>query len=328
MLKRLQIFLGPRNFRLLLGLLAVTGLASLALTALGGDQGWATALQTLLLLVFLVGAAGLILSRLPSEERKRWLGVALPSLLAMVIGTLVAPQFSGLFVGAGLGWIVAGLFIFRSAGSGHVKAAVKAMRKSDYAAAIAAMNAQIAAEPRAAEHYRFRAELHRLADRLPSAREDYRRMIELEPRSAVAHNGLAEVELQAGRYQQARAAARKAQQLAPDEWVAAYNLGMIEDRLQDSPAVISHIETALAAKMPDSRHRLLAHLYLWRAHTRLADAVAADAAVDSLRRERAGQEEWQVIMSADEAKALRAVLEDDIEQARRLIAGEPVSIAG
>ncbi|MCY4464256.1 MAG: tetratricopeptide repeat protein [Chloroflexi bacterium] len=326
MLKRLQIFLGPRNFRLLLGLLAATGLASLALTAAGGDQEWATALQTLLLLVFLLGAAGLFLSRLPSEERKRWLGVALPSLLAMVIGTLVAPQLSGLFVGAGLGWIVAGIFIFRSAGPGHVKAAVKAMRKRDYAAAIAAMNAQINEEPRAAEHYRFRAELHRLADRLPAARKDYRTMIELEPGSAVAQNGLAEVELQAGRYQQAREAARKAQELAPDEWVAAYNLGMIEDRLRDSPAVIRHIESALAAKMPDSRHRLLAHLYLWRAHRRLDDVAAAETALASLRRERAGQEEWQVIMSADEAKALRAVLKDDIEQARQLIAGEPVSI--
>ena len=328
MLKRLQIFLGPRNFRLLLGLLAVTGLASLALTVVGGDQEWATALQTLLLLVFLFGAAGLILSRLPGEERKRWLGVALPALLAMLIGALVAPQLSGLFVGAGLGWIVAGLFIFRSTGSGHVKAAVKAMRKRDYASAIAAMDAQIKAEPRDVQHYRFRAELHRLADKLPAARRDYRRMIELEPESAVAHNGLAEVELQAGRYEQAREAAMKAQELAPDEWVAAYNLGMIEDRLQDSHAVIRHIEAALAAKMPDSRHRLLAHLYLWRAHRQLDDVVAAEAALASLQRERAGQEEWQVIMSADEAKALRAVLQDDIEQARQLIAGESLSSLG
>ena len=35
-------------------------------------------------------------------------------------------------------------------------------------------------------------------------------------------------------------------------------------------------------------------------------------------------EEWQVIMSADEAQALRDVLREDIEQARRLIEGEPV----
>ncbi len=327
MLRRLRIFLGPRNFRLLLGLLAATGLASLVLTAVG-DQAWATALQTLLLLAFLVGAAGLFLSRLPAEERKRWLGVALPALLAMWISSLVAPQLSGLVVGAGLGWIVAGIFIFRRTGSGYVKTAIKAMRKRDYAAAIASMDAQINEEPRAAEHYRFRAELQRLADKLPAARRDYQRMIELEAGSAVAHNGLAEVELQAGRYEHARAAARQAQALAPDEWVAAYNLGMIEDRLQDSRAVIHHIEAALAAKIPDSRHRLLAHLYLWRAHTRLGAADAAEAALVALRRERAGQEEWQVIMSADEAKALRAVLEDDIEQARRLIAGEPVSLAG
>ncbi|MCY4145507.1 MAG: hypothetical protein OXF90_03490, partial [Chloroflexi bacterium] len=79
---------------------------------------------------------------------------------------------------------------------------------------------------------------------------------------------------------------------------------------------------------PDGRHGVLAHLYLWRAHTRLEDVPAAQAAQASLRRERRGQEEWQVIISADEAKALRAVLEKDIEQARRLIAGEPVSLSG
>ena len=37
-------------------------------------------------------------------------------------------------------------------------------------------------------------------------------------------------------------------------------------------------------------------------------------------------EEWHLIMSADEAQALRDVLSDDIEQARRLIEGERVRI--
>ena len=322
MLTRLQIMLGPRNYRALLALLAITGLGSLALSLFGEDYALVTALQTLLLLVFLLGAAWLFLSRLPSEERKRWFGVSLPALLAMLTGSMLAPHLSGLFIGAGLGWIVAGIFIFRRAGPPHVKAAVKAMRKGDYAAAIAAMTAQIKAEPRVAEHLRFRAELHRLAGDLAAARRDYRHMLELQPQSAIAHNGLAEVELQAGRYQQARAAASQAQELAPDEWVASYNLGMIEDRLRDSDAVISHLQRALAQKIPDSRHRLLANVYLWRAYSRLDDDAAAAAALAALRRERAGLEEWTVIMSADEAQALRAVLSDDIDLARRLIAGE------
>ena len=322
MIARAQIFLGPRNFRILLGLLAVTGLASLALSALAGDAPWATALQTVLLLVFVVGAAWLVLSRLPPDERKRWLGVLIPSLIAMLIGIFAVPQLSGLFIGAGAGWIVAGIFIFRSAGPRHVKTAVKHMRKGELADAIAAMDAQLVEEPDKPEHYRFRAELHRLAGHLKSARKDYRHMIALDDTSAVAHNGLAEVELQAGRLKQAHEAAVHALELAPDEWVAAYNLGMIEDRLGESDSVIRHIKAALAAEIPESRHRLLARLYLWRAHSRLQDATGARNARESLLRERVGLEEWQIIIKAEEATALRAVLADDIEQARRLIMDE------
>lgn len=325
MLKRMQIFLGPRNFRALISLLAITGLASLALNIVADTSDLAPALQTLLLLVFIVGAAYLVMARLPSEERKRWLAVILPSILVMGIGSLAAPHASGLFLGAGLGWMVAGIFIFRNAGGPRrYKAAVKAMRKGDYRAAVAEMTAQIKDEPKRAEHYRFRAELHRLSGDLKSARRDYTRMTELAADSAVAYNGLAEVELQAGRFAAARQAAQIAQKLAPEEWVAAYNLGMIEDRLADHAAVIHHLTRALELKIPDSRHRLLAHLYLNRAYHGLGERDAAARALEALKSERAGLEEWQVIMSADEAQALRDVLKDDIESARRLIEGQPV----
>lgn len=326
MLKRFQIFLGPRRFRAFLVLLAITGLASLALNAIANWSDAATALQTLLLLVFLAGATYLIMSRLPSEERKRWLAVILPSVLVIVIGSLIAPQLAGMFVGAGIGWIVAGIFIFRNIGGPrNYKTAVKAMRKGDYESAIAAITTQIKQEPRRAEHYRFRAELHRLSGNLKSARRDYLKMAELDAHSAVAWNGLAEVELQAGRYQQALQAASQAHALAPDEWVAAYNLGMIEDRLGDYAAAICHLTNALELNIPDSRHRLLAHLYLRRAYLGLADNDAADKALIALKREGSGLEEWHLIMSADEAQALRDVLSDDIEQARRLIEGQRVA---
>ncbi len=324
MLKRMQIFFGPRNFRAFVGLLAITGLASLALNVFSDASDLVPALQTMLLLIFIVGAAWLVMSRLPTEERKRWLAVILPSILVMGIGSLALPQAAGLFVGAGLGWMVAGIFIFRNIGGPRsYKAAVKAMRKGDYQTAVAEMTAQIKQEPKCAEHYRFRAELHRLSGDLKSARRDYSRMTELDADSAVAHNGLAEVELQAGRFDAARQAAQIAQQLAPDEWVTAYNLGMIEDRLADHAAVAGHLTTALELKIPDSRHRLLAHLYLYRAHRGLDKRGAAATALEAMKSERAGLEEWQVIMSADEAQALRDVLTDDIESARRLIEGEP-----
>ncbi len=325
MLKRFEIFLGPRRFRAFIALLALTGLGSLVLNAASGSSEIVTALQTALLLIFVVGATYLILSRLPGEEQKRWLAVIVPSLLVMTIGSLALPAFTGVFVGAGLGWIVAGIFIFRRIGGPrNYKTAVKAMRKGEYKRAIAAMTAQIKEEPAHAEHYRFRAELQRLAGDMKSARRDYRRMIELDADSAIAHNGLAEVELQAERYPEARRAAQRARELAPNEWVAAYNLGMIEDRLQDSEAVVYHLQKALGLKIPDSRHRLLTHLYLWRAYRRLADGGAAENALAALRKERAGLEEWQVIMSADEAKALRDVLAEDVEQARKLIESKSI----
>ena len=328
MLKRMQIFLGPRNFRAFVALLVITGLASLALSVFADASDLAPALQTLLLLVFIVGAAGLVLARLPAEERVRWLAVILPSLLVMTIGALAAPHAAGLFLGAGLGWMVAGIFIFRNTGGPRsYKAAVKAMRKRDYATAVAEMTAQIKAEPERAEHYRFRAELHRLSGDLKAARRDYTRMTELDVDSAVAWNGLAEVELQAGRFEAARQAGQIAGQLSPEEWVAAYNLGMIEDRLADYEAVTRHLTRALELKIPDSRHRLLAHLYLNRAYHALGNRDAADRALAALKSERAGLEEWQVIMSADEAQALRDVLKDDIDLARRLIDGEPVEAA-
>lgn len=327
MLKRFEIFLGPRRFRLFIALLAVTGLISLALNAITEGSGIVTTIQTALLVVFVVGAAHLVLSRLPVEERKRWLAVIVPSILVMVIGSLAAPALAGAFVGAGLGWMIAGIFIFRNIrGPKNYKAAVKAMRKGDYEEAIAAMTAQITEESSVPEHYRFRAELYRLSGDLKAARRDYQRMSELDASSAVAFNGLAEVELQAGSYENARQAAELAHELAPEEWVAAYNLGMIDDRLQDSEAVIRHLNTALALKIPDSRHRLLTHLYLWRAYRRLDNDGAAETAAAALRRERAGLEEWQVIMSAKEAQALREVLSEDIEEARQLIEREAVGV--
>ncbi len=329
MIQRLRIFLGPRHFRALMALLAGTGLASLALQLLFLEATWLPALQMALALTFVTGAAALILSRLPVDERKRWLAIIVPAALAIIIGSLAAPQWTGLFVGGGLGWMVAGVFIFRDAGmSRSYRRAVKAMRKGEHAAAIAEMNAQINEEPTQAGHYRFRAELHRLHGDLKAARRDYRRMAELDGGSAVAYNGLAEVELQAGRLKQARQAARTAHQLAPEEWVAAYNLGMIEERLGEYEAAAKNLRAALGMKIPDSRHRLLAHLYLWRASSALRDDESARNALAALRNEKTGLEEWQVIMSADEARALRQVLSADIDEARRLVAGDAIAAAG
>lgn len=323
MIKRFQIFLGPRRFKIFIALLATTGLASLALNVLVEQAAWITTLQTALLVAFLLGAAVLVLGRLPSEERRRWLAVIAPAVLAIILGSLAFPQWTGLFLGAGVGWMVAGIFVFNSFGAPqNYKKAIKAMRKQEYDAAIEAISQLVKKEPQQAEHYRFRAELFRLAGKLKQARQDYLRMIELDNESAVAYNGLAEVELQARNYRQALDAARTAHQLAPDEWVAVYNLGMIEDRMRDSEQAIRHLNAALELGMPDSRHRLLVHLYLLRAYMRCGNKPQAAQALKAMKGEKSGLEEWQVIMSADEAQALREVLSKDVDLARAFIDGE------
>ncbi len=323
MVKKFQIFMGPRNFKIFMALLAITGLLSLILNVIANQYDWVTSAQTMLVFIFLIGAGYLVLSRLPSEERKRWLGVIVPAVLAIIIGSVLFPEITGLFVGAGTGWIMVGLFLFNSFGAPQdYKRAIKAMRKQQYDVAAETMTELIKQEPDQLEHYRFRAELFRLWGKLKMARKDYLKMIELDPQSAIGYNGLAEVELQARNYAKALTAAQKAHELAPDEWVAIYNLGMIEDRMEHSESALEHLNQAIELKIPDSRHRLLVELYRVRAYMRLGNEALAQKAFDSMKREKSGLEEWQVIMSADEAKALRDVLQDDIDLARQLMDGD------
>ena len=147
-------------------------------------------------------------------------------------------------------------------------------------------------------------------------------MIQLVPDSAVGYNGLAEVNLQSGDYDAARQAALTAYELMPDEWVAAYNLGMIEDRLGEAEDAITHLQTALSLNVPDVRHRLLIHLYLARAYRRLGRDEAAAQAIEQVKRHRGGLEEWQNLLSHEQASVLRDVLQPDVELAQQLVMGE------
>ena len=158
--------------------------------------------------------------------------------------------------------------------------------------------------------------------KLPKARKDYEKMTKLAPDSAIAFNGLAEVHLQAGQYEKAREAGLKAVELAPDEWVALYNLGMIEDRLHDSSNVLQYIQQAFELGIPDSRHRILANLYLARAYARQGQLESAEESVNALQDDKSGVEEWQVIMGAKEAETLRKVLEDDVRLVEQLLSGQ------
>lgn len=319
MIRRLQLFLGPAHLRALFLLLAGTGIASLILNAVEAD--WVRPVQTLLVVSFLVGAVVIIGGRLDPEERKRWLTMLGPALLSVLLGVFVAPELRTPLVGAGLGWIAAGTLLTRSRMPMRYREAIKHLRKNEYEEAIKVMDGVIRDDPKQPNHYRFRAEILRLWGKLDRAQRDYEKMAKLAPDSAVAYNGLAEVYLQSGQYTQAQEAARKAHELTPQDWVTAYNLGMIEDRLQHSEQVIEHLQKALALKVPDARHRLLIHFYLARAYSRLGDIESAQNEVKAIQRQRGGLEEWHIILDSDQAETLRSVLGDDVQAAQALADG-------
>ncbi|MFW5691110.1 MAG: tetratricopeptide repeat protein [Chloroflexota bacterium] len=321
MFKRIQLFLGPDRLRALFLLLALTGLGNLLLNVVVDESPWARDAQTVLVIAWLAGSVWIVLGAMEPYQRGRWIGILIPAAGAVILG-LLFPRFFGIAVGAALGWIVAAGLIFRPRGPEEYRRAVRHLRKNAFKEAVDEMSALIKRQPDEPAHYRFRAELFRVWGKVDRARRDYKKMTELAPDMAVAWNGLAEVELQSGSYEAAQQAAARALELAPGEWVAAYNLGMIEDRMGQAQDATGHLQQALAAKVPDARHRLLIYLYLARAHARLGDLDAAGQAVRKLKAHGGGLNEWEVILQSDQAETLRAVIAADIDTARALINNE------
>jgi tetratricopeptide (TPR) repeat protein len=319
MIKRFRLFLGETRLRALFVLLALTGLGSLVLNAVDAD--WTVAVQTLMLLLFFVGAVVIILSAMKRDERLRWLAIIAPAFGALVLALTVGQQFSALLLGGAGGWVIAAALIFKPRSPMAYRVAIKHLRRSEYEEAVKAMTDLIKEEPREPNHYRFRAEILRLWGKLERARKDYLEMANIAPDSALAYNGLAEVDLQSGKFERARESARRAYELAPTEWVAAYNLGMVEDRLGDAPNAAKHLYEALALKVPDVRHRLLIHLYLVRALMRQGERAAAERELANLKQHESGVSDWQQILENEQADTLRAVLETDVQQAEALING-------
>lgn len=324
LINRFRSFLGEKRFWMLVGLLVSTGLASFVLQFVPTVN--AVISQNVLALIFLAGSVLIIGSRADHEQRSKWVAIIAPGLGLVVLGVMFFPQAQMAFLGAAFGWVLVGLFIFgRGSAPLQYRTAIKALRRQEYQEAVDAMDELIRIEPHVPNHYRFRAELLRLWGKLGRARRDYQEMLERstdDGNRAVAYNGLAEVELQSGNFEEAAQAAVQAYALAPTEWVAAYNLGMIEDRRRNSQAVIESLQAALAAKVPDVRHRLLIHFYLVRAYSRLGETERAQAALKQIEQYRKGLEEWQSILADEQAKVLREVLAPDIRCIEQLLSGE------
>jgi hypothetical protein len=322
MIRRIQIFLGPSYSRIVVAWVAITGLLSLVLNVVVNQYTWVRPVQSLIVVVFLLGLVVIFFIRLSSEERGHWAAILLPALIAVLIGLLVAPQIALLFMGGGLGWIIAMLLITRNRMPIEYRQAVKFLRKSQYAEAIKVMDQVILAEPSHPYHYKFRAEIYRLWGKHKQAARDYQKMTQIEPDSPVGFNGLAEVYLQNREYDLAENAAIKAKELAPNDWVTYYNLGMIEDRLKRSEDVVEHLQKALALKVPDTRHHLLIDFYLLRAYGRLGQISEANSSLNALKKQTNGLEEWQTILKDDQAATLREVIGDDLQIVFELLNGD------
>jgi len=319
-LNQLVRWLGPRRARMVIALLVGAGFTSLLLQVAFRDAAWLLSGQLGVIWLLFGGLTVVLSSRLPRPgQRRLWLALG-PGLLLLGLGVLV-PDWVLFFGGAGLGWMVAAQLVLRNRVRMEYQAAIRHLRRSEYAQAVAIMDTLVQAEPDTPEHRRFRAELHRLAGNIRKAIIDYERVIKLDPQATAGYTGLAEVYAQQGDYDQAREYALAALERDPSGWMAAYNLGLIEDRRGASEAVVEHVRHALAAGISHSRYRLLARLWLARAFYRQGQTDAAREQIDQMHKQAAGLREWRVVFESEQASALRGMLEGDVQLAHQLIEG-------
>ncbi len=319
--RRITNWLGPFRTRIIFVLLAVTGLGSLMLNAVGTKVTWVAPVQSGLLIAFMFGTAVTVLTRYSADERRQVGLAVIPALVAVSLG-LMFPSLLLFFAPVGIGWLLIALISMRGRVRREYQAAIKHMRNGEYNEAIKVMSDLIKEESENPEHRRFRAELYRLSGKIRKARADYEKVIALTPESGVGYNGLAEVYLQDSEFQSALGYAQQALRLEPDQWVAPYNLGMIEDRLDLWPDAVEHLQQALKVGVPDSRHRLLIHLWLGRSLYRQGKTAEAEAEIQKVKREQGGLQEWKTIFESEEAAVLRDVLLGDVRLAERLAEGE------
>ncbi len=301
-------------------LIGLTGTISLMLQAVGPEVPWVIPVQNLLLLIMIFGSAGVIINRIDSLQRRTLLIFIGPLLIGLALAVFL-PQAALWFLGAGVGWLFVAQLLIRRNVRREYQDAIRHLRKSEYDQAIDILNKLVQAEPEDTGHLRFRGDLHRLKGAFNRAIRDYRRITELEPQSSLGYNGLAEIYLQQQQYSEALEFARQAYRLEPDQWVIPYNLGMIEDRLSLWADSAEHLQEALNAGVPDSRHRLLIHLWMARAAARMDHPEEAELHLEKLRKEKRGLQEWQTVFQSDQAQTLRAVLAADVALAQQITQG-------
>jgi len=305
--------------RIIVALLIITGGSSAVGGVLAAGASWLVLFQLGMLFVFVVGVA---LVLLPTPGRIRFLAALLPATGLIVIGVTLLPQFVWLLMGAAAGWFIAALVLFRQQASPEVHRAIRQMRRGNYDEAISEMDTIIKRDRENSDHYRLRAIIFQLDDRLDRALRDYQSAAEYANNDALraeAYNGLAEVNLQREDYPAARKAALQAHELFTDNWVPLYNLGLIHDRLSEPEKTIEYLQQAIDNQIGDERQLLLTYLYMARAYQRMGEQEQARQQVSRLENMWKPLEELEKLIADEASVPLSRVIAADIELARALM---------
>ena len=261
-----------------------------------------------------------------ARKRRQMRLMLWPALLLQGLSVLW-PDAAFFFSGGAAGWLIAVALIVRKRQRVSYQRAIRALRNGDYDGAVALMSDLVAAEPDAAEHYNFRATIHRMRGHLREAVADYRRALELDPQSPQTYAGLAETYLQMRDYDKAREQSEHALQLAPRDWSTHFLLGQVAQRQGDWDEAVAALERALKLRITQPTSRLLARLWLALDTLRLGREDEAAQHLAALRKEKRGLDLWERIFAAERSPVLRGMLGDDVQLARRLIeAADPLPI--
>ena len=299
-------------------LVGAVALAEVALYVGWRGEPWLFQAQLALVWLMLAGMVFWLDKHTPARQRRQVRVMLWPALVLQGLSVLW-PDAAFFFSGGAAGWLMVASLIVRKRQRMEYQRAIRALRTGDYSRAVALMSDVIDAEPDVAEHYRFRATIHRMSGRVQPAIADYQRAAALEPETPHVYIGLAETYLQAGRYAEAREHAERALQLAPHDWSVHFLLGQTAHRQGHWEAAVENLEQALALHISQPTSRLLARLWLALDTLRQGQEDKAAQHLAALRQERDGLRLWERIFAAEQGSALHGMLGDDVTLAQHLL---------
>lgn len=316
MLRDIRFWLGPNRINIILVSLLLTGITSIGLGFVA-DSDWVTTAQSMLAIAFIGVVVIVVGSRMAPAGRRRLFFTVGPALALGVLAFVLPANYFPFVLGGAFGWLLAAQFFMQEPTLMEYREAVRHMRNQEYKEAVKVINKLVKDEPRNLEHLDFRARLFQLSGNTKNAIEDFEHMIKIAPDDPRAYTGLSGIYVRRGDFETARSFSEKALDREPNNPATPHDLAMIEDRLQNSTAVIDYIDEAKRLGMRESRLLLLAYLWLARAHHRLGETAEADAALAKMKQQRQGLNEWKRILDDEQSATVRQIYEADIALAER-----------